>query len=98
MPYVSSYQPLDGQIALVTGGTRGIGRAIALKLGTLGADVIVNYNRSADDAAAVVEELAAVGSKGSALQANVGDLDDIHRLFEAVRNEHGGLDILVNSA
>jgi enoyl-[acyl-carrier protein] reductase III len=92
------YKPLQGQIALVTGGTRGIGRAVALKLGSLGAELILNYNRSASDADNVIAELAAIGAKGSALQANMGDLDDIHRLFNKVRDNHPGLDILINSA
>jgi enoyl-[acyl-carrier protein] reductase III len=91
-------RPLHGKLALITGGTRGIGRAVALKLGALGADVVVNYNRSLQDAENVVAELAALGVTGTPLQANVGDLDDIHRLFEEVQQRFGGLDILVNSA
>src|SRR5688572_5892605 len=91
-------KPLDGKLALITGGTRGIGRAVALKLGSLGAGVVVNYNRSVEDAEHVVAELEALGAKGTPLQANVGDLDDIHRLFEEVSQRFGGLDILVNSA
>ena len=91
-------KPLHGKLALITGGTRGIGRACALKLGSLGADVVVNYNRSVEDAENVVAELAALGVKGTPLQANVGDLDDIHRLFDEVKQRFGGLDILVNSA
>src|SRR5262245_17980927 len=91
-------KPLDGKLALITGGTRGIGRAVALKLGSLGCDVVVNYNRSVEDAENVVAELAALGVTGTPLQANVGDLDDIHRLFDNVKQRFGGLDILVNSA
>jgi NAD(P)-dependent dehydrogenase (short-subunit alcohol dehydrogenase family) len=89
-------KPLDGKLALITGGTRGIGRAVALKLGSLGAGVIVNYNRSVEDAEHVVAELEALGVKGTPMQANVGDLDDIHRLFDVVKQRFGGLDILVN--
>ena len=89
---------MHGKLALITGGTRGIGRAVALKLGALGADVVVNYNRSAEDAENVVAELAALGVTGTPMQANVGDLDDIHRLFDEVSQRFGGLDILVNSA
>src|SRR5918994_1427043 len=91
-------KPLDGKLALITGGTRGIGRAVALKFGALGADVVVNYNRSVEDAENVVAELEARGGKGTPRRAKVGDLDDIHRLFDEVQQRFGGLDILVNSA
>jgi len=91
-------KPLDGKLALITGGTRGIGRAVALKLASLGAEVIVNYNRSRDDANRVVAEVEALGGKATPLQANVGDLDDLRRLFDEVKQRWGGLDVLVNSA
>jgi enoyl-[acyl-carrier protein] reductase III len=89
---------LRGKVALVTGGTRGIGRAIALKFGALGARVLVNYARSDADAQAVVAELEAMGSGGRAVKADMGDLEAVQAMFAGVRDEGGGLDILVNSA
>jgi enoyl-[acyl-carrier protein] reductase III len=94
----STARALDGKLALITGGTRGIGRAVARKLASQGAGVIVNYHRSAEDAAAVVEELETAGAQACSMQADMGDLDDIHRLFDEVKQRFGALDILVNSA
>jgi enoyl-[acyl-carrier protein] reductase III len=88
----------DGKLALVTGGSRGIGRAVSLKFGSLGADVIVNYSRNEADAAKVCDELQAVGVKGWPMKADLGDVDDIGRLFREVRDRFGGLDFLVNCA
>ena len=85
-------------MALVTGGSRGIGRAIAEKLGSLGAEVIINYARREADAERAVGELAELGITASAYRANMGDLDEIHTLFQQVEARCGGLDILVNSA
>ena len=99
---VVSHQPLErpfaGKIALVTGGSRGIGRAIALKLGSLGAEVIVNYARSQEDADRTVRELTELGATASALRADMGNLDQVRALFAAIKESHAGLDILVNSA
>jgi enoyl-[acyl-carrier protein] reductase III len=91
-------RPLDGKLALVTGGSRGIGRAIADKLGSLGAELILNYARREADAERAVAELAELGVTASAYRANMGDLDEIHTLFQQVDERWGGLDILVNSA
>jgi 3-oxoacyl-[acyl-carrier protein] reductase len=85
---------LEGQIAIVTGGSRGIGRAIALELGRAGATVVVNYARNEAAAQAVVDEL---GGKGKAVQADVGTADGCEALLAAA-DELGGLDILVNNA
>jgi enoyl-[acyl-carrier protein] reductase III len=94
-----------GKVALITGGTRGIGRAVALKLAALGAEVAVNYARSGEDAERTLAELRELGpstgsgqAQASALQADMGDVEAVHRLFEEVKERHGGLDILVNSA
>jgi enoyl-[acyl-carrier protein] reductase III len=87
-----------GKLALVTGGSRGIGRAIALKLGSLGAEVIVNYARREEDANRVVAELTELGARATPLRANLGDLDELHGLFVEVKERWGGLDILINSA
>ena len=85
---------LDGQIAIVTGGSRGIGRAISLELGRAGATVIVNYNSNQEAAQAVVDEL---GGKAFAIQADIGTTEGTDLLL-AKAEELGGLDILVNNA
>ena len=91
-------RPFDGKRALVTGASRGIGRAIALKLGSLGAEVIVNYAHKAPDAERVVSELTELGVNATAIKANMGDLDEVHALFAEVARRWDRLDILVNSA
>ena len=91
-------RPLEGKIALVTGGSRGIGRAIAEKLGRQGAQVIINYVRREADAEHAVSEMAESGISASALRGNMGDMDDIRAVFQQIKEQHEGLDILVNSA
>lgn len=87
-----------GKIAIVTGGSRGIGRAIALELGKRGATVVINYNRSADSAQAVLEEIKAAGGDGFVIQADVSDEQQVDALFKTVTGEYGKVDILVNNA
>ncbi len=89
---------LAGKIAVVTGGGRGIGRAIALELAKRGATVVINYNRSADAAQAVLDEIKAAGGDGMVVQADVSDADQVDALFKAVTGEYGKVDILVNNA
>ncbi len=91
-------QAFAGKVALVTGGSRGIGRACALKLAELGADVVINYSRSAEDADATAREVEKRGVRAIAIQADMGDREAILSLFERVREEFGRLDMLVNSA
>jgi enoyl-[acyl-carrier protein] reductase III len=101
---VTSAQPgaaaprFAGKVALVTGGGRGIGRAIALRLAGEGADVVVNYVRNRDAAAETAAEIEALGRRAHVAKANVGDPDDIPRLLEETEAALGGLDILVNNA
>lgn len=90
--------PLDSKVALVTGGSRGIGRAIALELARAGADVAVNYVKNADAAAQVVAEIEALGRRSLAVQADVGDAAEAAALVKATLNAFGRLDILVNNA
>jgi 3-oxoacyl-[acyl-carrier protein] reductase/7-alpha-hydroxysteroid dehydrogenase len=91
--------PLGGRTALVTGSSRGIGRAIALTLGSLGADVAVNYVTREKDAQAVVDELTTMGRRAFAVRANVSKLDELNGLFDRVGAEFGGhLDIYINNA
>lgn len=89
---------LSGQAALVTGAGRGIGRHIALALAGAGANVVINYNRSAESARALVEEIQSLGKEARVLQADVSDCGQAARLVEAAVEIWGGLDILVNNA
>ncbi len=89
---------LDERIAIVTGGSRGIGRAIALELARRGATVIVNYNSNADAANEVVASIQAQGGQAKAVQANVADFSQAESLIKGTVSEFGQLDILVNNA
>lgn len=86
------------RLALVTGGSRGIGRAIALTLGKNGCDIAVNYNASAEAAEALCGELAALGARASAFRADVSDRTQVEALFKAVEAGMGPVEILVNNA
>lgn len=89
---------LNGKIALVTGGSRGIGRQIAVTLAGYGAVVIVNYNGSRAKAEEVVEEIEKAGGKAEAIQCNVAEFDQAKELIDRVVKTCGRLDILVNNA
>ena len=89
---------LEGKKALVTGGSRGIGRAIALELARQGADVAVNYARNAEAATQVVAEIETLGRSAVALPADVGDFDQAAALVKAAIKALGRLDVLVNNA
>jgi 3-oxoacyl-[acyl-carrier protein] reductase len=89
---------LTGKVALVTGASRGIGRAIAVKLATLGAKVVVNYNQSAQDAEQVVAEITQNGGEAIAVQGDVSQFTVAQSLIKATIDKFGRLDILVNNA
>src|ERR1700759_4867442 len=90
---------LTNKIALVTGASRGMGRAIALALGAAGARVIVHYGRNADEATAVVDQIRANGGAADAVAADLAAPDGAHVLAAEVRNlARGKLDILVSNA
>ena len=89
---------LTGKRALVTGGSRGIGAAIALALAEKGADVAITYERASDRAATVVRSIKEKGRKGLAIQADSADPTAIKRSVEEAVGTLGGLDILVNNA
>ncbi len=89
---------LDNKVALVTGGSRGIGKAIALLLAKEGAKVGLNYNRSADEANAVADQVKALGSEALVVQGDVGDAASARSLVKQVLDHFGTLDILVNNA
>lgn len=88
----------EGKVALITGGSRGIGRAVALELARQGADVAINYARNIESATQVVAEIESLGRRAVALPADVGDYDQATTLVEATVNALGRLDILVNNA
>ncbi len=87
-----------GKRALVTGGSRGIGRAIAIRLATEGADVAVNYIKDEQAASETVKELEALGRKAIAIQADVSEPKEVKRLFADVKEALGGLDLFVSNA
>ncbi|MDQ7779944.1 MAG: 3-oxoacyl-ACP reductase FabG [Planctomycetota bacterium] len=89
---------LTGKTAIVTGGSRGIGAAIALDLAANGADVAINFRRQANDANAVVEKIQGIGRKGLAVQADVGSLADAEKMTRVVQEKLGGVHILVCNA
>lgn len=89
---------LSGKIALVTGASRGIGRAIALKLGSMGATVLVNYNGSADRAREVVEQIEGMGGSAEPVCCNVADYEACGKLVQEVVGKYKKVDILVNNA
>jgi 3-oxoacyl-[acyl-carrier protein] reductase len=95
---MSSSAPLAGHVALVTGASRGIGRAIALELGAAGAQVVVNYASSPEAAEAVVAAITASGGQAWSHRANVADEGEVDGMVKAVLEKAGRLDVLVNNA
>jgi 3-oxoacyl-[acyl-carrier protein] reductase len=89
---------LNGKVALVTGASRGIGRAIATTLAGAGASVVVNYRANEEAAQAVVAEIVDAGGKATPVQADVGRADEAERLVKAALDAYGRLDVLVNNA
>jgi len=89
---------LTGKKALVTGGTRGIGKAVALDLAEMGADVAINFFRSRESAKAAVAEIESRGVRALAVRANMGNEEQIPSMFEQLKQEFGRLDILVSNA
>jgi 3-oxoacyl-[acyl-carrier protein] reductase len=89
---------LAGQVAVVTGASKGIGAGIAKALGAEGASVVVNYSSSREGADRVVQQIVADGGKAIAVQGDVSKQTDITRLFDETKKAYGKLDILVNNA
>ncbi len=88
----------QGKKALITGGSRGIGRGIALKLAEGGTQIAVHYFRNKEAAQATLEKVRALGSNGFLVQADVCKSEEVRRLFQQVRSEFGSLDVLVSNA
>jgi NAD(P)-dependent dehydrogenase (short-subunit alcohol dehydrogenase family) len=93
-----SQSSLAGKVAMVTGAAKRIGRSVALRLAGEGADVIVNYRGSKNEADEVVAQIAALGRRAVAIQADVAKRDDVISMFATVEREFGRLDILINNA
>ena len=89
---------LEGKVAIVTGGTRGIGRAIALDLAADGADVALNYRKSVDLAVELAETIRRMGRRALVVQADVSSFDNAQAMVQQVLDEFGRLDILINNA
>ncbi len=90
--------PLKGKVTLITGGSRGIGRAITLRLAAEGADVIINYLRKKQAAELTAEEARSKGVAAHAIKANLAEEDKINSMFREIEERFGRLDILVNNA
>jgi 3-oxoacyl-[acyl-carrier protein] reductase len=95
---MTEFLSLNERVAIVTGASRGIGRAVALELGRRGAAVVVNYNKSPEGAEQVVNEIKAAGGKAAAFQADVSDIQSAQALVKFAVDTFGDLHILVNNA
>jgi 3-oxoacyl-[acyl-carrier protein] reductase len=93
-----SERVLSGKVAVVTGGSRGIGAATARRLARLGADVVITYVAQAEKAKAVLEELRSLGARAEALQADQADRVQVTAMVDTVVGQFGRIDILVNNA
>ena len=91
-------EPLSRKVAVITGGSRGIGRAIGIKLAQQGCDVALIYHSSHDEADAVVNEIRALGRRALAIQADVGDPESLAEAFQTLRQQFDHVDIAVSNA
>lgn len=87
-----------GKIALITGSGRGIGKAIALHLASLGADIVVNFFRNRTPAEQTAAEIRALGRRALVVKADIGDLEAVQRLFDEIQKHYDGLDFLIHNA
>ena len=88
----------ENKVAMVTGSSRGLGKALAIELAKKGYDVVVNYSRSKSAAEETVKEIEALGRKAIMIKANVGDVKKLRTMFEQVKEEFGRLDVFVSNA
>lgn len=89
---------LSDKIALVTGGARGIGRAVCIKLAVHGADIVVNYRGSSEEANEAVKEIKKIGRRAIAVKADVSKADEVAAMFENIKSQLGTIHVLVNNA
>jgi pteridine reductase len=93
-----SEKPFEGQVALVTGGAKRIGRSIALRLAEDGADVAINYMSSKPEAEALAAQIESMGRRALTVEGDVSQRGDVQKIFGAIEGKFGRLDILVNNA
>lgn len=91
-------ESLTGKTALITGGSRGIGRAASLALAAAGCDIAINYLNAKDEAASAIQQIEELGRRAFAFQADVSKAEEVQRLIDLVRKNLGPIDILVNNA
>lgn len=89
---------LEGKVAIITGGTRGIGKAIVMDLAAQGADIAFNYRKSADLAQGLAETIRGIGRRALVVQADVSSYDDAQEMVQKVLDDFGQVDILINNA
>ncbi|MGB7181461.1 MAG: 3-oxoacyl-ACP reductase family protein [Burkholderiaceae bacterium] len=95
---MTNKQEFDGRVALVTGGSRGIGRAICLRLAASGAWVAINYSTSADAANQTLALIRSAGGDGAVYQCNVASYEEVDAMFSRIEQDHGPVDLLVANA
>src|SRR5690625_4521423 len=86
------------KVALVTGSSRGLGKAIALELAKNGYDIVVNYARSKSAAEETAKEIEALGQKALIVRSNVGDVKKLRAMYEEIKEEFGRLDVFISNA
>jgi 3-oxoacyl-[acyl-carrier protein] reductase len=89
---------MTDRVAIVTGGSRGIGRRVATALSATGCDVVLGYAQNDSDADSAVAELSASGGSAIAVRGDIGEDTDVTRLFDAAEHKFGGVDVVVNAA
>lgn len=89
---------LKGKVALVTGSSRGIGKAIAIKLADLGCDLVINYKKNLEAAEEVIHHIHEKGRRAIAINADIGEHEEIKAMFIKIKENYGKLDILINNA
>ena len=90
-------RPLEGKVALVTGGSRGIGRAIVLRLAEMGARVCINFFKTRSAAEETLRDVESCGGVGMLIRCNVGNHRTLHKMFDTVREKYGILNIFISN-